>query len=209
MGGRGISSSFLTLIVMLEGGLSHRCYTQSGVRVWWGEGQVPSRIWGHNPTCPPTPASQEFVFQKQCLSLSRCFFSLFVPSGLWKHAFYCYTATSLNSIWKINGLLKNRQDLDCHQETHKSKHVKSVMETERGPLEFSRLEAGLYTCPASSSLTPCWEHTWKGSGSSLFVLEMNESLAMKFTVSAPFHMSRGFSRLCWCACASCTSLGAH
>lgn len=93
------------------------------------------------------------------------FFFLFVPSGFWKHAFYCYTATSLNSIWKINGLLKNRQDLDCHQETHKSKHVKSVMETEHGPLEFSRVEAGLYTCPASRSLTPCWEHTWNSSGS--------------------------------------------
>lgn len=41
----------------------------------WGEGQVPGRIWGDNPTCPPTPASQEFVFQKQCLSLSLCVFS--------------------------------------------------------------------------------------------------------------------------------------
>lgn len=35
------------------------------------------------------------------------------------------------------------------------------------------------------------EEQWE----SLFVLEMNESLAMKFTVSAPFHMSWVFSRL--------------
>lgn len=46
------------------------------------------------------------------------FFSLFVPSGLWKHELHCFTATSLNSIWEINSLLKNSQDLDCHQETH-------------------------------------------------------------------------------------------
>lgn len=150
---------------------------------------------------PPNPCKPGICLSETTSLPFTLFFFLFVPSGLWKHAFYCYTATCLNSIWKINGLLKNRQDLDCHQETHKSKHVKSVMETERGPLEFSRLEAGLYTCPASSSLTPCWEHTWKGSGSSLFVLEMNESLAMKFTVSAPFHMSWAFSSaLLVCTC---------
>lgn len=97
------------------------------------------------------------------MSLPFTFFV--VPSELWKHALYCYTATSLNSIWEINGLLKNRQDLDCHQETHKSKHVKSVMETEHGPLEFSRMEAGLYACPASSSCAPLLGHTWNSSRS--------------------------------------------
>lgn len=35
----------------------------------------------------------------------------------------------------------------------------------------------------------------EGQWESLFVLELDESLAMKFTVSAPFHMSWVFSRL--------------
>lgn len=133
---------------------------------------------------PPPPPSQEVVFQKQCHSLSLFF--LFVPSGLWKHALYCCTATSLNSIWEINGLLKNRQDLDCHQETHKSKHVKSVMETERGPLEFSRVEVGLCTCPASSSCAPLLGAHAEGQWESLFVLEINESLVMLFCFKCTF-----------------------
>lgn len=59
---------------------SHKCYTQSGISVWWGEGQAPGRIWGDNPECPPPPPSQEAVFQSQCHSLSLLF-SLLFPLG--------------------------------------------------------------------------------------------------------------------------------
>lgn len=141
-----------------------------------GFGEEKSRLWGDNPSCPPTPPSQETVSQNQCHSLS-----LFSFCSLWALetcTLFYYTATSLNSIWKINGLLKNRQDLDCHQETHKSKHAKSVMETESGLLEFSRVEARLYTCPASSSCTPLLGAHVERQRESLFVLEINESLVM-------------------------------
>lgn len=152
----GVTSPFLMLMVMLEDGPPHKCFERWN-RFLAGFGEITPHA--------PQPLQARNLSIRNNVSPFYFVFFLFVPSGLWKHAFYCYTATSLNSIWKINGLLKNRQDLDCHQETHKSKHVKSVMETERGPLEFSRVEAGLYTCPASLSLTPCWERTWKGSGS--------------------------------------------
>lgn len=38
----------------------------------------------------------------------------------------------------------------------------------------------------------------EGQWESLFVLELNESPAMKFTVSAPFHMSWGFFQANFC-----------
>jgi len=141
-----------------------------------GKGRLQVRF-GEITLCAPHPLEARKLSFKHNVTPFHFFF-FFVPSGLWKHALYCYTATSLNSIWEINGLLKNRQNLDCHQETHKSKHVKSVMETERGPLEFSRVEAGLYTCPSSSSCTVLLGAHMEGQWKSLFVLEINESLVM-------------------------------
>lgn len=141
-------------------------FGEGRLQVGFGEITLYALIPSKPGSCLPKTTSLPFTF------------FLFVPSGLWKHALYCYTATSLNSIWEINGLLRNRQDLDCHQETHKSKHVKSVMETERGPLEFSRVKAGLCTCPASSSCAPLLGAHAEGQWESLFVLEINESLVM-------------------------------
>lgn len=62
------------------------------------------------------------------------------------------------------------------------------METERGPLVLSGMEAGLHTCPTSSSVPLCWaQEEWQWE--SLFVLGINGSLAMSFTLSVPLHTS--------------------
>lgn len=62
------------------------------------------------------------------------------------------------------------------------------METERGPLVLSGMEAGLRTCPTSSSVPLCWaQEEWQWE--SLFVLGINGSLAMSFTLSVPLHTS--------------------
>lgn len=63
------------------------------------------------------------------------------------------------------------------------------METERGPLEFLRVEAGLCTCPASRSRTPSLGEHVEGQWESWFVLEINDSLEMQFALSAPLHTS--------------------